>query len=171
MTKNKYEITVEILLERKQQLLKELEGIDYTIASLNAMSPISNTTYKSEETKIKDVKLKKNILGYDSNNGVAAKFVFFLKKEQRFLHLREVAEMIIEADGSNEDVTEFARKMSSSLQSLKKKKYIIKHISIYTFFSFAPVLESLNCFYSVILEIISFRNFRLFSKTINYIKL
>lgn len=127
MANNKYEIALETLIERKEELLKELEGLEYIINSLKLKS--NNVIYKKEHIdKEKNTNSSTlSIKGYTKNNSLPKKIAYFLKKEQRFLHFREIAEFIVNADGLDIDPAKYASKISSGSQTLKKKGLIVKY--------------------------------------------
>ncbi len=62
---------------------------------------------------------------YDSKWSSAQKFLFLLSKEQRFLHFREAAKIIINIEGKGKE-GDVASSLTTGCGSLKKKKTIVK---------------------------------------------
>ena len=95
----------------KADLEKQLNDVRNAIYSLSGGGSIDD-----------DVKPEKYV-EYDSNWGLANKFLFLLKIENRFLHFREAAEIICQIEGKG-DPKELAGKISSGAQSLKGTKIV-----------------------------------------------
>ncbi len=128
MTNNKYEIAIEALMERRDELIKEIEILDSSIDSLRQKSKTSTQPKISSEVAPKENDSNTiDLRGYDKSAPLSQKFAFFLSKEKRFLHFREVSEMIVYAENSNEEPADVAKKLSSSTQTLKKNGTIVKY--------------------------------------------
>ncbi len=127
MTNNKYEIAIEALVERRDELMKEIEILNSSIDSLRQKSEKSVLKEVSENRQIEHSYKSTNLRGYDKGAPLAQKLAFFLNREKRFLHFREVAEMVVFSENSKEDPSILARKMSSATQSLKKNGTIVKY--------------------------------------------
>lgn len=86
---------------------------------------------------------------YDSGWGYLKKFVYFLRKEQRFMHLREVADLIGDQENlSAEEVNELPSKISQAIAGLKKSgelaKYKVGIANRYTFWGKKEWLDGPN---------------------------
>ena len=65
---------------------------------------------------------------YDPSWGYLKKFVYFLRKEQRFLHLREVGDLISAQEGLSDEETELLpSKISQAIGGLKKSGDLVKY--------------------------------------------
>ena len=63
--------------------------------------------------------------GYNKTWNFAEKFYYLIKREGRFLHVREAAEMIIELEGGY--LMETAHRVSTHSTSLRRSKKIVKY--------------------------------------------
>ncbi len=119
MAKDKYDLAIEALNERREELVREIEALDQSIASFKRKHGANDRPIVESTKRIED--------DYDPKAKLAAKFAYFLKKEQRFLHFREVAEMIAHKEGLREDPATISSKLSSATQSSKKSGSIVKY--------------------------------------------
>lgn len=92
------------------ELVNKLKDIDKAIQSLSDSMAAINSNNQSE---------------YDSDWTIVNKFIFILKRENRFIHFREAAELIVEMDGKG-DAKDIAGKITTNTTQLKKDKKIVK---------------------------------------------
>ncbi len=117
---------IDSLLIAKSALEKQLEGVNLAIKTLGG--EINNNTdpvLVNSEKGYNSTHNVKRVSDYSKDWGLANKFLYLLKKEQRFLHFRESADLIIQLEGSGE-TNELAGKLSSATNALKKSGQIIK---------------------------------------------
>jgi len=63
---------------------------------------------------------------YDSDWSISNKFLYLLKRYNRFIHFREAAEILVDIDGEG-DAKELTGKLSSGTISLKQNGIIVKY--------------------------------------------
>lgn len=109
----------ELLLETKSDILANLSLVDKILEGLveSDDEPVKIATENQQ------VSAKSHT--YNIKWPYPDKFVYLLKRESRFLHFREAAELISEIEGG--DPGKILAKLSSSTHVLKKKGIIIKH--------------------------------------------
>lgn len=99
---------IESLKKKRDEFQKKINSIDETIELLEY--GISNDNNSSD--------------GYESEWSYKDKIEFFLKREQRFLFNREMAEFAHEKE-PNISITDFANKFSNVLSRLKDENQLI----------------------------------------------
>ena len=99
---------MELLEKERDKHLEMAESLNKTI-----------NTMKEKFFTNKPIKDK----NYNSSWQISEKIAYFLKKEQRFLHNREISEMAHEQE-PDIDMTDFITKFSSVLSRLKKEGQI-----------------------------------------------
>ena len=98
MEKNNIQIAIETLKARRLELLEEIRGID---SSIRALGGSWNTEMPKELSKpISENKDK----DYKVDWSIKKKFAYLLKKNNRFLHFREAAEMINNLENKNRHI-------------------------------------------------------------------
>ncbi|MGG7666043.1 hypothetical protein [Dyadobacter sp. BHUBP1] len=116
MKRNPVDSLIESLVATRSTLLAQLSIADSTLTSLTQQSGESPEQYtENQATTSKD---------YDTKWSYPDKFIYLLKRENRFLHFREAAELIVEIEGG--DPSRILAKLSSSTHVLKKRGVIIK---------------------------------------------
>jgi hypothetical protein len=112
-------------LERvKEELLEKAKHIDITINTLKTMS--FNSDNKLNEKMINEKQLINKVEGYedfDSTMSFRNKVMFIIKKENRFVHSREISEILKKIEPTDEDLT---RKVSVALSYFRQKNAISK---------------------------------------------
>jgi hypothetical protein len=120
---------IDALLLAKSALEGKLESVNNAIRSLTgniegepglAPAIVGNGIFRIKPTNE----------GYNEGWTLPAKFLFFLKREQRFLHFREAADLLIETESIEGDLEVISKqisgKMSSATKPLKAKGEIVK---------------------------------------------
>ncbi|MEE9429951.1 MAG: hypothetical protein V3V16_02855 [Melioribacteraceae bacterium] len=133
MNNAKQKELIELLKAEKRALQRKINSLDETISLFEI------TVDKEILTEIDD--------GYDKNASLKNKINFFFKKESRFLHNRELAELANERE-PNISVKDFIRKFSQHLSQLKKDgkltKYVVNKQNNNTFWGSPKWLDSNN---------------------------
>ncbi|MDE5488689.1 hypothetical protein [Elizabethkingia meningoseptica] len=127
MSSNNINDAIDVLKEKKRDLEEQLKGIELSIKVLEENKGFSDIfkTDKNNNSVIPVVtQYEKDV--YDSRMTSKMKFVYFLDKLNRFVHFREIAEMIIREEGKEYNISDLASTLSSSTQSLKKKGLLVK---------------------------------------------
>jgi hypothetical protein len=110
------------LLKAKYSLESQLKSVNHAIKSLNGDEEIKDISVlddsANETTKGIDLEYNKKWSNVD-------KFLYLLRKKQRFLHFREAAELIVELEGEGK-ANDLASKLSSATNQLKKSKQLVK---------------------------------------------
>lgn len=117
------EHTIKELEKLKQELLERARQVDITINTLKSMSISSGITANST---VKPNENSNQIPGYekyDSDTTFRNKVMFVIKTENRFVHSREIADILSKVESNNEDLT---RKVSASLSFLRQHDMIVK---------------------------------------------
>lgn len=115
--------TIQDLENLKGELLERIKQVDITIDTLKSMSRSSDLVFSN------NVKFNENkalITGYekfDTNTLFRNKVMFVIKQEDRFIHAREIAEILNKIEPNEEDVI---KKVSAALSLLKQKELIVK---------------------------------------------
>jgi hypothetical protein len=99
------------LKSARVELQNQLRGIDQAIKSLEQSIAIQNSDSPKD---------------YDDEWSIANKFIYLLKRENRFLHFREAAEFIVDLEGRG-DIKDIAAKLTSGTNLIKKDGTIIKY--------------------------------------------
>lgn len=145
--------TIKTLLEAMDKQIKSsltpeqalpLESMIQTIMVLWGSSPDSTVPGGLAESK-PGKRVEKS--DYDPDWAYSKKFIYFLRKEQRFLHLREVADMVASVEGLGaEAAAKLSPKISTSIGGLKKNlvKYQVGNQNRNTFWGKKEWLESPN---------------------------
>lgn len=128
MSNNKYQIAIEALREREQELNKELESLRITINSLLSSSSgifsVSNDSISNVQTK--SLKFDQNKASYKADFNVKSVVMDIIESTQRFMHFREIAEVLIKEKDLNVKSTVLSRELSTKTINLKKKGAIVK---------------------------------------------
>lgn len=127
MSSSNIKDAIDVLKSKKRDLEEQLKGIELSIKVLeeNNRSLDIVKTDKSNNNVIQAITQNEKDI-YDSNMTSKMKFVYFLDKLNRFVHFREIAEMIINEEGKEYNISDLASTLSSSTQSLKKKGLLVK---------------------------------------------
>ena len=131
---NLFSDTLKHLKAVETDLVAKLENVRKTIASFEydgynqeVKSEVNNKSEDQRDTSVLSDKSKPPYADqYDLDWGLASKFLFLLKMEDRFLHFREAGELIVRLDGEG-DPKLVGRKLSSSTLKLKKGGVIVKY--------------------------------------------
>jgi hypothetical protein len=120
------EDTIRQLEENKMQLLERVKQIDITIETLKAMSSFnqpSGATYQNGSAPLL------NVIGryaeYDPKANMKTKLALVLKKENRFLNIRQIADILNRHEPKIE-AKDFITKLYPAVADLKKNNTIIK---------------------------------------------
>lgn len=132
MTDQQKKEMLKMLLEQKAELLRQADAIAKTIDILENKISINKLKVDNPESKedsnagYNQVKTKANIYpeDYDPNMAIWRKITYLLKREQRFLHNREMAQMIAKIEPEI-NIGELVKRFSSVLSSMKAKKQIV----------------------------------------------
>lgn len=127
------ESTIKELEEIREDLLEKLRKVEITIETLKTMN-ISGSVYGSSHVSgnltasasdVRSTSISDKIKKFPPNTSFRKKVALVIKAEERFLHAREIAEIIFSIDGgsSAEDIT---KKVSPALSSLGQKGTITK---------------------------------------------
>ncbi len=117
--------TITELENLKKELLERVEHIDKTIHTLKSISfsPARSFFLTTEVGKKTNGSSKYS--DYDINVTMRNKIAYILKKENRFLHVREIASILHSIEpGSTEQ--EYIAKLSPAISALKKQGAIIR---------------------------------------------
>lgn len=125
MAQNREEELLKMLEIERDEYEQKVKSISDTIQILKAKMGMNNSS-NGESTA---VTTKNNILDpdYDKDWSISKKIIYLLKREQRFLHNREMSEMTnaLEPQISKEKLS---KKFSSILSILKKRGLIVKKV-------------------------------------------
>lgn len=120
------EDTIRQLEENKMQLLERVKQIDITIETLKAMSSFNQPnglSYQNGSTPLP------NAVGryteYDPKANMKSKLALVLKKENRFLNIRQIAD-ILHKHEPKIDAKDFITKLYPPIADLKKSNTIVK---------------------------------------------
>jgi len=115
-------------VERLSRAIKILKG-DTITGNISAVSYSSVHAYAN----LTDANANKSVLksesndDYDVNWELRQKFLYFLKKLKRFVHLREIADLIIKAEGKDPNMaSSIASQIGAKILILKQKGEIVK---------------------------------------------
>jgi hypothetical protein len=116
-TTNPFDSAIKSLDEAEEELLNQLKSIREAKQQLLGKSEVS----KNEIVKTIDES------DYDAEWTVANKFLYLLKKHNRFLHFREAADIIAAIErGDSKKITS---QLSTGTSSLKKNGNIVKYVA------------------------------------------
>ncbi|SDG69408.1 hypothetical protein [Winogradskyella thalassocola] len=145
MTNNKYQIAIEALKEREQELNKELESLRISINSLLNSSSYSGTLFdnismvneSNNESNNEFSKSSKVISNKKSSNSkksfkpefnINSTVLDIINRNERFMHFREIASVMIKEKGIEDiDSSNLARELSIKTLSVKKKGLLVKY--------------------------------------------
>jgi hypothetical protein len=117
---------IRLLEKEKQSLLDKVKSIDNTILIIRQSNTGDddsfNTTSKNEPQE--NLVPEKSLSDYESSFSLKKKALYFLRRENRFLHNREFVELINNAEPSLEEPN-LHRKISSTLSQLKREGKVI----------------------------------------------
>lgn len=132
MTKSNEQIALEVAEAKERSLIDELNFTRMYIDKLRrdlGMPPKSNSDVKvtlnrpSNDATIEIPPIVTDRpINYKSDLGLAKKFAVILKHYNRFLHFREVADIINKLDDTDTDTGVLTSRISTSVQSLKEKQ-------------------------------------------------
>ncbi|ASS49345.1 MAG: hypothetical protein A3D31_03525 [Candidatus Fluviicola riflensis] len=135
MNKSYEEIALEVAENRREALKKELDTIEAYISILRSQQGLKKDytvtivdSPSNNEPKIFYGGGQAIDSNYPIGEGLAKKFLYFIDKCQRFVHIREVANMIVETEGKNPypDISLLSQRISSSTSEEKKSLASIK---------------------------------------------
>ncbi|TMM29844.1 hypothetical protein FDT66_08195 [Polaribacter aestuariivivens] len=110
---------INALIEEKNSLFERIKAIDVLLKSFNV--EIKKSTNHNQTEIVSDKKDKEIIKGLTDAN----RFLFVLKKHQRFMKVREIAEYLSKETGENID--NWIPKMSRKTRVLKNANKIVKY--------------------------------------------
>jgi len=118
---------IEQLQATKNDLLRKAAQIDEAINTMKAMAGlnISNKT-SSSGTTTNEIPLTGKYSDYPANEPIRNKLAYVLKKENKFLHIRQIAAILHEIE-SKTSVSDFITKLYPAIAELKKTNTIVKH--------------------------------------------
>lgn len=115
--------TIQELERLKEELLERAKQVDKTINTLRSISMSSDWTFSNDTTHKES---KNQISGYekfDYKTTFRNKVWFVIKKEDRFIHSREIADIFNKLEPGEKDVI---RKVSGALSYLRQNNRITK---------------------------------------------
>lgn len=112
--------TINELQKLKNELIAKVQQIDQTISTLKAFSGISLNGLSTNG------KADAKYLEFDKDSSIKSKLAYVLKKENRFLHMRQIAQVLhrLEPDFSEK---EWITKLYPAIAELKKAGSIVKY--------------------------------------------
>lgn len=126
MKRDKLLIALEVLQEEEKELLLELDDVRRRTASYKRkLSELAKSSSDSEPTFFESNTPQEND-DYDHKAAWVDKIAFFLNKEKRFLHSRELQQMIDDHEPGLDKAT-LQRRVSSALARLKKEKSAVNY--------------------------------------------
>jgi hypothetical protein len=118
---------IDSLLIAKSSLESQLKSVNHAISSLKGENDIkSHSGLVNSEKDTNSSIFDSSDSEYKTDWSLRGKFQYLLKREQRFLHFREVADLIVKIDGSGK-VGEIVAGLSSATIALKKSGQIVKY--------------------------------------------
>ena len=122
MQKKELKITIDLLEKRKLKLAEDMKSIDNVIRSLHA--EVISEDNVNEATTEKGINKPDD---YNPSWTSANKVLYFIKAKNRFLHFRELANLIGDAENLNpKEIKKLSEKLSASCQAIKKNRTIVK---------------------------------------------
>lgn len=116
--------TIKELENLKSQLLEQVEHVDKTLNFLKSMSfPFIGNGNGSKN--IEEKKTTPKYDDYDKEGSVRSKVAYVLKKKNKFLRIREIAEVLHSYEPET-SVNEFVEKLSAPITYLKGQGAIVK---------------------------------------------
>ena len=121
---------IDSLLLAKSALESQLESVNNAIKSLGGK--IDGKVGTAQPVSIGGTTIAKtNDSDYNKDWALPTKFLYFLKREQRFLHFREVADLMIQVERIEGDIPAISRDLSGRLSAatrpMKVKGEIVKY--------------------------------------------
>ena len=104
---------IEILKKEKDELVNKISLLDELIAKLSKSATPVDASSENTHT-IKDIN------GYPATGVLSDKMNYVFKRENRFLHIREIAKLIIAIDPNYNNENELVDKLSPLLTRYKK---------------------------------------------------
>jgi hypothetical protein len=121
MQNKELKTTIDLLEKRKLKLAEDMKSIDNVIKSLQV--EVISEDKVNEATSVDDNKPD----DYDPTWTSKNKVLYFIKAKNRFLHFRELATLIGDAENLNpKELKKLSEKLSASCQSIKKNRTIVK---------------------------------------------
>lgn len=120
--------TIAGLRRIKTELLDRVENIDTTIQTLESLSHITLSPAQKEDGEILKVDLTviaNKYADYDKNGSLKSKILYVLKRENRFLHVREIAKLLNQHEPMI-PTKDWTGKISSVTSSLRSQNIIVK---------------------------------------------
>jgi hypothetical protein len=111
------------LQEIEKSLVDELQKVRAAIKLFIGNGSVPDI-YEST-SKTNNIESSVQLQGYSSKWTYSKKFIFFLKKEDRFMHVRQIAENIANVEGG--DIKRILNKLSSATFLIKKEGVIVKY--------------------------------------------
>lgn len=126
MKKNALENALESLKIAKLELEGQLVGIVQAIKAIEGdnSDDLAKKAIFNPDINIVPSSEKIAEPGFDRNLSYSDKFLFILKRENRFLHFREAAEFLVEIEGG--DVNFLIDKLTSGTSWIRKNGVIVK---------------------------------------------
>lgn len=121
MQNKELKTAIDLLEKRKLKLAEDLKSIDNVIKSLQV--EVISEDKVNEATTVDSNKPD----DYDPSWTSTNKVLYFIKAKNRFLHFRELATLIGDAENLNpKELKKLSEKLSASCQSIKKNRTIVK---------------------------------------------
>lgn len=122
MQKNELKTAIDFLEKRKLKLTEDLKYINRLIRDLQAEA--TNEDNVDKETTEKGINKPDD---YNSSWSSPNKVLYFIKTKNRFLHFRELANLIGDVENLNaKEIKKLSEKLSASCQTIKKNRTIVK---------------------------------------------
>ncbi len=112
---------IDFLQDKKSKLVEELKSIEMVISGL--MNDLDKLPISYEN-------IAANIINdeYDKEWSVSKKVIFIINYKNRFLHFREIAEVVIELEKIDKDkVKDVSARLSIGCQHIKTAREIVKY--------------------------------------------
>jgi hypothetical protein len=109
----------------KEELSAKIGQIESTISLIKTMPSSTTSVPNNIESFYQNPKLKKDYSSYNKNDSFRNKVAIILRTEQRFLHVREMAEIMHELE-PDKNVALLTRKISPVLSFLGKNNSVTK---------------------------------------------
>lgn len=122
--KNKIAIAIEVSEAEKAKLLQRVAFIDEQNEIYRGMLRFNLPTNANQLSLTNH--FSQNHIAYNPKASWVDKVWFFIEKEKRFVHSREIREFILTKE-PNQDQKELLRRVSGALARLKKEKTIVSH--------------------------------------------
>lgn len=106
----------------EKDLLEKLKSVQSTLVTLKSMY---NNSAQSVTGNISQPSSSNKYSDYDKNVTFREKVLYIFKKENRFLHVRELSEILHTLE-PNQSIKEIAAKLSPAISFFKNQKVIVK---------------------------------------------